>query len=74
MPKMDGYEVCQVLKSDPATSSVPVIIFSASSSQSRDLERKCLALGANDYIRKPYSAEDLIAKVRLHLAKRKNSE
>jgi CheY-like chemotaxis protein len=70
MPKMDGYQVCQVLKSDPCTSSVPIIIFSASSSQSRDLERKCMELGADDYIRKPYSAEELIAKVRLHLAQK----
>jgi CheY-like chemotaxis protein len=74
MPKMDGYQVCQVLKSDPGTSDVPIIIFSASSSQSRELERKCMELGADDYIRKPYSAEELITKVRLHLAKRKNSE
>ncbi len=74
MPKMDGYQVCKVLKSDPDTSNVPIIIFSASSSQSRDLERKCLELGADDYIRKPYSADELIAKIRLYLAKRKNSE
>ena len=70
MPMMDGYQVCKALKSDPETSDVPIIIFSASSSQSRDLERKCMELGANDYIRKPYSAEELITKVRLHLAAR----
>jgi DNA-binding response OmpR family regulator len=70
MPKMDGYQVCQVLKSDPGTSSVPVIVFSASSSQSRESERKCMELGADDYIRKPYPAEELIAKVRLHLTRR----
>ena len=70
MPKLDGYQVCQVLKSDPCTSDVPIIIFSASSSQSRELERKCMELGADDYIRKPYSAEELITKVRLHLAAR----
>ena len=73
MPKMDGYQVCRVLKSDPGTSSVPVIIFSASSSQSRETERKCMELGADDYIRKPYSAEELVAKVRLHLTRRNPS-
>jgi CheY-like chemotaxis protein len=69
MPKMDGCQVCQVLKSDPGTSSVPVVIFSASSSKSQEMERECLELGADDYIRKPYSAEELIAKVRLHLTR-----
>ncbi len=71
MPKMDGYQVCQVLKSDPGTSSVPIIMFSASSSQSLGSERECMELGADDYIRKPYSAEELVAKVRLHLPRRK---
>ena len=71
MPKMDCYQVCQVLKSDPGTSSVPIIMFSASSSQSLGSERECMELGADDYIRKPYSAEELVAKVRLHLPRRK---
>jgi CheY-like chemotaxis protein len=70
MPKLDGYQVCQVLKSDPATRAVPVIIFSASSSQALALERKCLELGADDFVRKPYTSEDLLAKVRLHLKPR----
>ncbi|MBM3321895.1 response regulator [candidate division WOR-3 bacterium] len=67
MPKLDGYQVCRALKSNPATRSVPVIIFSASSSQALALERKCLELGADDFVRKPYSSEDLLAKVRRHL-------
>jgi two-component system alkaline phosphatase synthesis response regulator PhoP len=69
MPRMNGYEVCQVLKTDPATRDVPVIIFSASSSQSQELERRCLELGADDYIRKPYNAEQLVARVRKQLAR-----
>ncbi|MEO0077997.1 MAG: response regulator [candidate division WOR-3 bacterium] len=68
MPKLDGYQVCRALKSNPATRSVPVIIFSASSSQALALERKCLELGADDFVRKPYTSEDLLAKVRRHLA------
>ncbi len=68
MPKLDGYQVCRALKSNPATRSVPVIIFSASSSQALALERKCLELGADDFVRKPYTSEDLLAKVRHHLA------
>ena len=67
MPRMDGCQVCQVLKSDPDSRSVPIIMFSASSSQTLGMERKCMELGADDYIRKPYSAEELMAKIRLHL-------
>jgi CheY-like chemotaxis protein len=70
MPKLDGYQVCRTLKSDPATRAVPVIIFSASSSHAVALERKCLELGADDYIRKPYQSDELLAKIRRQLARR----
>ncbi len=74
MPKLDGYQVCRMLKSNPATRSVPVIIFSASSSQALALERKCLELGADDFVRKPYSSEELLAKVRRYLNAGEKSE
>jgi len=63
MPKLDGYQVCRILKSDPATRHIPIIIFSASSSHSLVLENLCLGLGADDYIRKPFTADELLAKV-----------
>jgi len=67
MPKLDGYQVCQALKSDPDTSDLPIIVFSASGYQYVDHVRKCLELGANDHIRKPYSPEELVTKVRRHI-------
>ena len=61
MPIMDGLQACRLLKDDPATRDIPVIFLSALD----DMETKVngLALGANDYISKPFRAEELVARV-----------
>ncbi|MCW2245491.1 DNA-binding response OmpR family regulator [Azospirillum fermentarium] len=65
MPKRDGFDVCQTLRADPALKSLPIIMLTA---KSRDVERqKGMALGATDYITKPFSTRDLVALVRRHL-------
>lgn len=68
MPRMDGLQVCRILKADPSTRDVPIIVFSSSGCKYEADLQKCLELGASDCIRKPYLAEELLAKVRLHLA------
>ena len=66
MPEMNGYEVCQRLKSDPATRAVRVVMLSA---KGRDVEvAKGLELGADAYVTKPFSTRELVAKVREMLA------
>ena len=61
-PAKSGYEVCQRLKSEPATRSIKVVIVSA---KGRDVEvAKALELGADAYIAKPFSTRELVAKVR----------
>lgn len=65
MPGMNGYDVCRCLKSDPATSQVPVIFISALS-DTEDRERGFDA-GAVDYITKPFSENAVIDLVRAHL-------
>ncbi|HSH14370.1 MAG TPA: response regulator [Desulfurivibrionaceae bacterium] len=61
MPKPDGFEICHAIRSTPAWRDIPVILLTA---KGRDLERqKGLAMGANDYITKPFSNKDLVAKV-----------
>jgi DNA-binding response OmpR family regulator len=61
-PLRSGYEVCQQLKSDPATRDIKVVIISA---KGRDVEvAKALELGADAYIAKPFSTRELVAKVR----------
>lgn len=65
MPKRDGFDVCQTLRADAALKSLPIIMLTA---KSRDVERqKGMALGATDYITKPFSTRDLVALVRRHL-------
>lgn len=65
MPVMNGYEVCQRLKSDSATRSIPVI-FVTSLGDYADEERG-LELGAVDYLQKPCHAAIVRLRVKLHL-------
>lgn len=65
MPGMDGYEVCQRLKEDDATCHIPVIFITAMSEEQD--EARGLALGAVDYITKPFSPELVRARVRNQL-------
>ncbi|AWK86389.1 response regulator transcription factor [Azospirillum thermophilum] len=65
MPRRDGFDVCQSLRANPACRDLPIIMLTA---RSRDVERqKGMALGATDYITKPFSTRDLVATVRRHL-------
>ncbi len=65
MPEMDGYEVCRRLKFDDKTNRIPVIFITALADE--DDEAKGLALGAVDYITKPFNPELVRARVRIHL-------
>ena len=67
MPKLDGFSVCQRIKSDPALAGVRVVMLTA---RGRDVEReKGLSLGADDYITKPFSTKDAIDRVAALLAR-----
>jgi DNA-binding response OmpR family regulator len=61
MPRKDGYEVCQELRANPDWQDIKIIMLTA---KGRDVEReKGLALGADDYITKPFATQALLAKV-----------
>lgn len=61
LPDLDGFGVCEILRRDPQTATIPVIIISAwASTDSRHLG---LELGAIDYITKPFSPQELVNKV-----------
>ena len=62
LPDMDGFEVCSKLKSDPKTEKIPIIATTAAGMD--DIEHRCLTAGADDCIRKPYEASDLLSKIR----------
>ncbi len=62
MPKMDGYEVCQRIRSDTLLKDVSIIMLTA---KGREVEReKGLALGADHYITKPFSTRQVVMKVK----------
>jgi two-component system, OmpR family, alkaline phosphatase synthesis response regulator PhoP len=68
MPKRDGFDVCQSLRADSAYDDMPIIMLTA---KSRDVERqKGIALGANDYVTKPFSTRDLVSLVKSYLAEK----
>jgi class 3 adenylate cyclase/CheY-like chemotaxis protein len=66
MPGMDGYEVCRLLKANPATREIPVIFLTARTDTAD--EQKGFEVGALDYIHKPFSAPIVLARVQTHLA------
>lgn len=61
MPVMDGLEACQLIKTDDAVRDTPVIFLSAR--DETEVKVSGLSLGANDYISKPFKAEELLARV-----------
>lgn len=66
MPEMSGYEVCQQLKSDDRTRSIPVIFLSALDDISDKV--KAFQVGGSDYISKPFQFEEVLARVENQIA------
>ena len=65
MPKRDGYDVCQTIRANPDWSDIRIIMLTA---RGRDVDReKGLALGADEYITKPFSTREVVEKVRQFL-------
>ncbi|MFH1829835.1 MAG: NAD-dependent epimerase/dehydratase family protein [Pseudomonadota bacterium] len=65
MPEMDGYEVCKRLKSCKATSMIPVLMLTVDDSQKHRIA--AFDTGIDDYIAKPFNAEELLARAKSHL-------
>ena len=65
LPGMDGVEVCRQVKADPVTRSIPLIMVTAKSEES-DIVLG-LGIGADDYITKPFSPRELVARVKVVL-------
>ena len=70
LPDLDGFGVCEILRRDPATATIPIIIVSAWSSP--DTRNLGLELGALDYLTKPFSPHELVARVNHFLEARAN--
>ncbi|HWI55232.1 MAG TPA: response regulator [Desulfobacteria bacterium] len=69
LPKMNGYEICRLLRNDTRTSHVPVIMLTSKG----QVEDKVAGLeaGADDYVTKPFDNLELIARVKTHLRRAK---
>ncbi|HEX4878631.1 MAG TPA: response regulator [Limnobacter sp.] len=65
MPSMDGYQLLRAVRKDPVYETLPFVLLSARSDAS-DIQR-AFALGASDYLVKPFEVEQLIELVRYHL-------
>jgi CheY-like chemotaxis protein/anti-sigma regulatory factor (Ser/Thr protein kinase) len=65
MPRVDGFELLRILRADPATRDIPVIMVTARAGQEASVEG--LDAGADDYLAKPFRAPELIARVRVAL-------
>jgi phosphate regulon transcriptional regulator PhoB len=62
LPEIDGLELCRILKADSATSRIPIIMLTA---RSEEVDKVVgLELGADDYITKPFSPRELVARVK----------
>ena len=72
MPDMDGFEVAQTLKDNPATSSIPIIMVTAHTGHASRVIG--LDTGAEDYLTKPVDATELLLKVRNLLRLKSNVE
>jgi two-component system alkaline phosphatase synthesis response regulator PhoP len=61
MPIIDGYEACRILKSNPLTKNIPVVLLTA---KGRDIDKRLgYEVGATDYIIKPFSPNKLIDRI-----------
>ncbi|MCX6149476.1 MAG: response regulator transcription factor [Ignavibacteriales bacterium] len=67
MPKLDGYEVCKIIRQKKEFENTPVIFLTAKSGEKDEI--KGLDLGADDFIQKPISPKKLIARVKSNLRK-----
>ncbi len=72
LPEMNGLEVCRRLRTDPSTAGVPIIMLTA---KSDEVDRIVgLEMGADDYVAKPFSPKELVARVRAVLRRARPGE
>jgi two-component system phosphate regulon response regulator PhoB len=68
LPEVDGLEVCKLLRRDPATAAIPIIMLTA---KAAEIDRVLgLELGADDYVTKPFSPRELVLRVKNLLHRR----
>lgn len=72
LPEVDGLEVCKILRRDPTTSSIPILMLTA---KAAEIDRILgLELGADDYVTKPFSPRELVLRIKSVLRRGHPSE
>ena len=72
LPDGDGFEFCRSLRANAGTASIPVLFLTA---RSQEVDRVLgLEIGGDDYITKPFSPRELLARIRAHLRRGSNHE
>lgn len=66
LPELDGFEVCKILRANPSTAGIPIIMLTAKASEVDRIVG--LELGADDYVTKPFSPRELMLRVKKRLA------
>jgi len=72
LPDLDGFTICRELRRDPRTASLPILILTARTSEADRVTG--LELGADDYLGKPFSVRELLARVAAILRRSKSAE
>ena len=71
LPQVDGLEICRIARANDATAGIPIIMLTARAEESDRIVG--LELGADDYLAKPFSPNELVARVRALLRRAKRS-
>ncbi len=72
LPQLDGLEVCKILRRDPATAGIPIIMLTA---RAAEMDRIVgLELGADDYVTKPFSPRELVLRIKKVLARTRQAD
>src|SRR5882757_8348277 len=72
LPQVDGMEICKLLRRDPDTAAIPIIMLTA---RAAEIDRVLgLELGADDYVTKPFSPRELVLRVKALLRRRTPGE
>ncbi len=72
LPEVDGLEVCKILRRDPITAGIPILMLTA---RAAEMDRVLgLELGADDYVTKPFSPRELVLRIKKLLGRAKTAE
>lgn len=72
LPEVDGLEVCKILRRDPSTAAIPILMLTA---RAAEMDRVIgLELGADDYVTKPFSPRELVLRIKKLLARTKAAD